>query len=154
MTSWLYIEEPEIAAMASPPKNPAYLRYTKRMVPLSVLYVAAIALATRLVPDNAPASATTVALALLPGFAVLGWIWAMGRLLIELQDEYLRMLEVRKFLVATGVTLAVCSVWGILELFSPFVPRMPVFLVFPLWAVGLFVGVVVNRFTQGGGEGS
>ncbi len=64
--------------MASPPKNPAYLRYTKRMVPLSVFYVAAIALATRLVPDNAPASATTVALALLPGFAVLGWIWAMG----------------------------------------------------------------------------
>ncbi|MFC0205133.1 hypothetical protein [Novosphingobium soli] len=139
--------------MAAKSRNPAYRRYTRRMMPLSLLYVAAIALASWLVPDNAPASALTIALALLPGLAVLGWIWAMGRLLVELDDEYLRVLEVRKFLVATGVTLAVCSVWGILELFSPFVPRMPVFLVFPLWALGLWVGQAYNRLTLGSGAG-
>jgi hypothetical protein len=151
MTTFLYIESRELDAMKR--KNPAYIRYTRRMLPLSVLYVAAIALATRLVPDNAPASALTVGLALLPGLAVLGWIWAMGRLLVELDDEYLRVLEVRKFLVATGVTLAICSMWGILELFSPFVPKMPVFLVFPLWAVGLFIGMVFNRLTMGADGG-
>lgn len=133
--------------------NPAYIRYVRRMLPLSLLYVAAIGLATRLVPDNAPPGVLSVGLALLPGLAVLGWIWAMGRLLVELDDEYLRLLEVRKFLVATGVTLAVCSMWGILELFSPYVPRMPVFLVFPLWAVGLFIGMVFNRLTMGAGGG-
>lgn len=129
--------------------NPAYRRYGRRMLPLSLLYVGAIALATRLIPDNAPADARTVGLAFLPGLAVLGWIWAMGRLLVELEDEYLRMLEVRKFLVATGLTLAVCSVWGLMQLFAPSVPKLPVFFVFPLWALGLFAGMLFNRLTFG-----
>jgi hypothetical protein len=139
--------------MARATKNPAYRRYTRRMLPLSVLYAAAIMLASWLVPDNAPADALTIGLALLPGIAVVGWIWPMGRLLVELDDEYLRMLEVRKFLVATGVALSVCGVWGILELFTPEVPRMPVFLVFPLWCAGLLVGMIVNRLTLGDDAG-
>jgi hypothetical protein len=130
--------------------NPAYRRYGRRMLPLSLLYVGAIALATRLIPDNAPADVRTVGLALLPGLAVLGWIWAMGRLLVELEDEYLRMLEVRKFLVATGLTLAVCSVWGLLQLFAPSVPKLPLFFVFPIWALSLFAGMLFNRMTLGG----
>ena len=84
--------------------NPAYRRYLRRMLPLSLLYVGAIALAVRLIPDHAPADARTIGLALLPGLAVVGWVWAMGRLLVELEDEYLRMLEIRKFLVATAFT--------------------------------------------------
>lgn len=129
--------------------NPAYRRYARRMLPLSLVYVGAIALATRLIPANAAADAQTVALALLPGLAVIGWIWAMGRLLVELEDEYLRMLEVRKFLVATGLTLAVCSVWGLLQLFAPSVPKLPLFFVFPLWALCLFAGMLFNRLTLG-----
>lgn len=129
--------------------NPAYRRYARRMLPLSLVYVGAIALATRLIPDNAAADAQTVGLALLPGLAVIGWIWAMGRLLVELEDEYLRMLEVRKFLVATGLTLAVCSVWGLLQLFAPSVPKLPLFFVFPLWALCLFAGMLFNRLTLG-----
>lgn len=135
-------------------RNPAYRRYGRRMVPLSLLYVAAIMLATRFIPDNAPADARTIGLALLPGLAILGWIWAMGRLLVELEDEYLRMLEVRKFLVATGLTLAVCSVWGLLQVFAPAVPELPLFFVFPLWALGLFAGVLFNRLTLGGNGGA
>lgn len=130
-------------------KNPAYRRYLRRMLPLSLLYVGAIAVAVRLIPDHAPADARTIGLALLPGLAVVGWVWAMGRLLVELEDEYLRMLEIRKFLVATAFTLAVCSVWGLLELFAPTVPRLALFFVFPLWALGLFVGMVFNRLTMG-----
>ena len=136
------------------PKLPAYRTYVRRFVPITVAYLASIALATRIIPDNAPADATTIGLAILPGLCVLGWIWAMGRLLVELQDEYLRMLEVRKMIVATGLTLAVSSVWGILELYSPEVPKLPVFFVFPLWCVGLAVGQVVNRLTLGDGSGN
>lgn len=124
-------------------------RYIRRFVPITVAYMASIALATFLVVDNAPASALTIGLALLPGLAVLGWLWAMARLLVELDDEYLRMLEVRKMLVATGLALAITSVWGILELFSPDIPRMPVFFVFPMWCVGLAIGQLVNRFGFG-----
>lgn len=132
-------------------KNPAYRRYQRRFLPITAVYVATIALATWLVPDNAPASVATIGLAILPGLAVLGWIWAIGRLLVELEDEYLRMLEVRKVLVATALTLAVCSVWGILELFTPDVPRLPVFFVFPIWCLGLGAGALVNRLTLGDG---
>ena len=68
----------------------------------------------------------------------------MGRLLLDLDDEYLRLLEVRKALAATGLMLAVCSVWGILELYTD-VPRLPLFLVFPLWCGGLGLGQMLNR---------
>lgn len=124
-------------------------RYMKRIIPITLAYVGTIALASTLVPDNAPASALTIGLALLPGLAALGWLWAMARLLIELDDEYLRMLEVRKFLIATGATLAITSVWGILEIYSPEVPRLAVFFVFPMWCIGLALGQLVNRFVFG-----
>lgn len=129
--------------------HPAMRRYMRRFVPITVAYMASIALATFIIVDKAPANALTIGLALLPGLAVLGWLWAMARLLVELDDEYLRMLEVRKMLVATGLTLAITSVWGILELFSPDIPRMPVFFVFPMWCVGLAIGQLVNRFGFG-----
>lgn len=129
--------------------HPAMRRYMKRIIPITIAYIATIALATALVPDNAPASALTIGLALLPGIAALGWLWAMGRLLIELDDEYLRMLEVRKFLIATGATLAITSVWGVLELYSPAVPKLAVFFVFPIWCIGLALGQLVNRFGFG-----
>ncbi|MFC3309291.1 hypothetical protein [Blastomonas aquatica] len=124
-------------------------RYIRRFIPITFVYLASIMLATAMIPDNAPASVLTIALALVPGLAVLGWLWAMGRLLIELDDEYLRMLEVRKFLVATAITLAVTSVWGILELYAADIPRMAIFYVFPMWCVGLVVGQIVNRSAFG-----
>lgn len=128
--------------------NPAYRRYVRRFIPVTVLYLAFIALATFVLPDDAELSVLSVMIGLLPGIAILGWIWAMARLLIELEDEYLRMLEIRKFLVATGMTLSICSVWGILELMVN-VPAMPVFYVFPMWCFGLGVGALVNKLTLG-----
>ncbi len=135
------------------PRSPAYRRYFRRHIGFTVVYVAAIALASWLVPDDAAPSIGTVLLALLPGLAVIGWIWSMGRLLVELDDEYMRMLEVRKFIIATGITLAVVSVWGIIELYAS-VPRMPVFFVFPLWCLGLGIGSVANRLSFGHDTGS
>ena len=128
----------------SPTSSAAYRRYLRRFWPATALYVAAIALATWLIPDDAHASALTVSIALLPGVGMVAMIWAIGRLLIELDDEFLKMLEVRKALAATGVVLVVASVWGILELYTD-VPRLPVFLIFPIWCGGLAVGQLWNR---------
>jgi hypothetical protein len=58
------------------------------------------------------------------------------------------MLQVRAILVATGVTLAVTNMWGMVELFTT-APRLPVFFVFPLWCVGMMVGSLVNKLTVG-----
>jgi len=79
---------------------------------------------------------------------IVGWIWNMGRYLFEMEDEYLRMLETRKALVATALTLAICGGWGLVELFT-LVPRLPMFFVFPIWCLGLAVGGIVNRLTAG-----
>ena len=126
----------------------AYRRYLRRMILAAVLYLAAIFVAAKTLHHAAPISPLPIALALLPGLAVLLMLYAIARLLIELEDEYLRLLEVRKSLIATGVTLAVTSVWGLLEAFTV-VPRLEVFWVFPIWCGGLAIGAVINRVTMG-----
>jgi len=125
-----------------------YRRYLRRMMVAAVLYIAAIFVAARTLHPDAPISPLAIALALLPGLAVLLMLYSIARLLIELEDEYLRMIEVRKSLIATGVTLAVTSVWGLLEAFTV-VPKLEIFWVFPIWCAGLAVGAMVNRVTLG-----
>lgn len=133
--------------------NPAQRRYLRRTIPITIAYLAAVFLAAALVDDRMSVSAGVVALALLPGMAALGWIWALARLLVELDDEYLRMLEVRKFLIATAIVLAVSSVWGLLEMFTS-VPRLPVFYIFPLWCFSLIFGQFVNRVAMDDKDGA
>lgn len=123
-------------------------RYVRIHVALSILYVCCVLLASYFVPDDAAPTPGVVVWGILPGLVVLGWIWNMGRYLFEMEDEYLRMLETRKALIATALALAVCGGWGILELFAT-VPRLPVFFVFPIWCVGLALGGLVNRMTIG-----
>lgn len=120
-------------------RDPAYNRYLKRFVPATIVYVAAIMLASMVIPDKASASPLTIAIALLPGLACTVMIWAMARLLVEMEDEYLRLIEIKKALIATGFALAIAATWGLLEMYTD-VPKLPVFLIFPLWCAGLAVG--------------
>jgi hypothetical protein len=129
-------------------RHPAYRRYRTRSMLGAVAYITTTGLATVFIPDNASPSAGPVALSIIAGAGVLVWIWATARYLAGIEDEYLRMLQVRGMLVATGVTLGVTSMWGMVELFTT-APRMPVFFVFPLWCVGLLVGSLVNKLTLG-----
>jgi hypothetical protein len=130
-------------------RNPATARYTRRMMVIAAVYVAGVMLASLLIDRDAPLGVVTIGLTLIPGLAILAAIGAIGRFLTELADEYLRMLEVRKAMTATGFTLAITSVWGLLEFYSASLPRLPVFYVFPIWCGGLFVGQIANRFIFG-----
>ena len=129
----------------------ATARFMRTHAALSVAYVGLVMLASRFVPDDAAPSPAVVVWALLPGLVVIGWIWNMGRYYRQLEDEYLQLLEVRKALVATGLTLAIAGGWGLVELFAQ-VPRLPVFFVFPIWCLGLIAGQIVNRLSLGGGD--
>jgi hypothetical protein len=120
-------------------RDPTYNRYLKRFIPASVIYAGAIVLASMLIPDHAKASPLTIGIALLPGLACTAMIWAMARLLVEMEDEYLRLIEIKKALIATGFALGVAATWGLLELYTD-VPKLPVFLIFPIWCCGLAVG--------------
>jgi len=127
-----------------PHRSAASRRYKLRSILGAAIYIGGVLIATVLIPDHAPPSAGPIALAVLAGSGVLVWIWALARYLGELEDEYLRMLQVRGMLVATGVTLGVTSVWGLVELFTT-APRLPVFFVYPIWCLGLVVGGLFNK---------
>lgn len=131
-------------------RNPAYRAYFRRMMVSAGLYVAAIFAAASLLDHRAPVSVMAIGVALLPGLAVLLMIYAIGRLMIELEDEFLRMLVVRQALVATGITLSITSVWGMLEIFTD-LPRLEVFFAFPIWCLGLAAGAIYNKITLGAG---
>lgn len=129
-------------------RTPAMRRFFAVHVGLSALYIALVAFASLFIPDDAPPTPGVILFALLPGLVVLGWIWNMGVLLVTMEDEYLRMLEVRKMLWASAITLSICGGWGLVELFAT-VPRLPVFFVFPIWCGGLALGQLINRLTLG-----
>jgi hypothetical protein len=127
-------------------------RFIRTHLALSAAYLVSVFLASRFVPDDAAPTPGVIFWAILPGLAVLGWIWNMGRYYLQMTDEYLRNLEIRKAMWATAITLAISGGWGLLELFAT-VPRLPLFFIFPLWCLGLAAGQLINRLTIGdGGE--
>ena len=124
--------------------NAAQRAYVRRSVPLLVAYVAALFLAIRLHDTIAPTGPLAVALAILPALPLIGVVWALGRLLVEEQDEYLRSLHVRQFMIATGFMLVVTCIWGFLETFG-LAPHLPLYWAFIIWCAGLGIGTLVNE---------
>ena len=80
----------------------------------------------------------------LPIIAVFVWI---GTYWVELGDEYLRLLEVRKALVASGVTMSFAATWGFLEIYAR-APHLPTFYIPVIWFGGLGFGACVNKLVE------
>jgi hypothetical protein len=127
--------------------NPAQRAYVRRSVPLMIAYVAALFVAIRLHDTIAPTGPLAVALAILPALPLIGVVWALGRLLVEEQDEYLRSLHVRQFMIATGFMLVVTCIWGFLEMFD-LVPHVPMYWAFIIWCAGLGIGTLANELRR------
>ena len=122
--------------------------YLKRMLAVSLLYLGSLFAATMLIDEGDPITPLSIAIAIVPGLAVAGYFWAIARLIIELKDEFLRMLQVRMALVATGIALSAASIWGFLESFEQ-VPHIDAFWWPIAWFFGLGIGAVVNKLTYG-----
>ena len=127
-------------------KNPAQKRYVIRVAISMVAYMVTLVLAISLVRDGGMTGPLAWILAALPGIAVTGVFWAIGRLLIEETDEYQRMLLVRQSLVASAFALSIATVWGFLEN-ARLVGHVDAFYIAILWFIGLGVGSVVNALT-------
>ena len=132
----------------------AQRRYVIRIAISMAAYLVTLALAIRLVRDGTLVGPLAWVLAFLPGLSVAGVFWAVGRLLIEETDEFVRMLLVRQVLIATAITLSAATVYGFLENFG-LVGHIDAFYIAILWFVGLGVGALVNALTIGasGSEG-
>ena len=63
-------------------------------------------------------------------------IAAMGRLIVEEEDEYLRYRFVRAALFWLGTLLTLATVWGFFEQFD-LVPHAPGWMAVPVFALGL-----------------
>ena len=129
-------------------KTLAHRRYVKRVLIAMVLYVATLFLAEYLIDDGGLTGPLAWLVALLPGLCVASVFWAIGRLLFEETDEYLRSLLVRQMLVATGLTMVVATIYGFLENYG-LVGHVDAFYLTVLFFAGLGVGSLVNRLTLG-----
>jgi hypothetical protein len=98
------------------------------------IYVALIAFATWAHNTGAFAPPVSYLVAMSPALPIGGVIVAMMRF-IDRSDEYVRAVTIRRFLVATGLTLFFCSAWGFLESFAGAL-HLPLWSVFPgFWAL-------------------
>jgi hypothetical protein len=116
--------------------RPAARRYLARFLPAMLLYVVVFEAATFYYLRLHPAGLAAVLAGLAPSVPVLFAIRAMMLFLKEETDEYLRAFMLEGWSLATGLTLALCTVWGFLDQFEV-VPHLPLWAAFPLWALCL-----------------
>jgi len=132
-------------------KSRAKRRYTMAVLGCSAGYAAAVFGANAYFHNHPGTQSVTGYLAaVIPALLIIGIFFAIGRYLIEEQDEYLRMLMVRQSLWASGFALSVATVWGFLESFD-LVGHVPSYAVAILWFGGLGLGSVMNKLTLGKG---
>ena len=130
--------------------SPASKRYNIRVIWLSLLYGAFLIPAVYGFKHQLVPGALKYAVAILPALPIIGIFGAIGRYLVEEQDEYVRMLMVRQTLWASGFALSLATAWGFLESFD-LVGHADGYYVVIAWYFGLGVGGIVNKLTLGDG---
>lgn len=91
--------------------TPPMRRYTIRLILCLVAYGLALVLANFAFPAVRHITPLAWALAILPALPIVGVFIVIGRLIVETDDEYQRMLFVKQTLIATGLTLSIATVW-------------------------------------------
>ena len=126
----------------------AWKRYNWRVLWLSLLYALFLLGAVYGFKHQLLAGPLAYVAAVLPALPIIGIFAAIGRYLVEEQDEYLRMLMVRQSLWASGFALSVATVWGFLENFD-LVEHVDAYSVAIMWFIGLGLGAGINKLTLG-----
>jgi hypothetical protein len=123
-------------------------RYTIRLGVSMTVYVVSLIVAVYLVNQRHVTGPILWPLALLPGLAIVGAFYAIGMLIVETSDEFIRMLLVRQVLYATVIALSLATIWGFLENFE-LVRHIPAFYWAIAWFAGFGIGGFINRLTLG-----
>ncbi|MFM5954780.1 MAG: hypothetical protein ACKOPE_10845 [Novosphingobium sp.] len=132
--------------------SPAMRAYVRRSMIWAVSYIVLLGIALTARNTWHPQGPALWLLALLPSLPILFLVWSLGRYLVEEQDEYLRMRQIQAGLFATGLLLAVSTVWGFLETFG-IAPHAEGWWAVAVWALGLGLGgMVQNRRERQDGE--
>ena len=126
----------------------AQRRYIKRVTLFTSLYLATFAVLMLVENGWAIDPAAHYAIAVMPGLAIIGTFWAIGRLIVEEPDEFIRMLTIRQTLIASALALSAASVWGFLE-YADLAVHIDAYWYAAIRFVGLIIGAVFNRIEHG-----
>ena len=130
------------------PRSAAWNRYNWRLIWLSLLYAAFLLPAVYGFKHHLIPGELRYIVAVLPALPIIGLFVAMGRYLVEEQDEYVRMLRVREMLWAMGFTLSCATIWGFLDNFG-LVGHVDGYWIVVLWYFGQGIGAILNKLTLG-----
>ncbi len=130
-------------------KSPAMKRYVIRLAVLMTIYIVTLFTAVWTFKHTHISGVAAYALAVLPALPIIGVFWAVMRLLVEEPDEFIRMLQVRQSLVATGFCLTIMTVWEFLQIFDLAPHANGGFGAAFFWFMGLGVGALYNKLTLG-----
>src|SRR6266550_5168983 len=131
-------------------RTPAWKRYNWRVVWLSLLYAIFLMAAVYGFKHHMLNGGLAYAVAVLPALPIIGIFAAIGRYLVEEQDEYVRMLMVRQTLWASGFALSLATIWGFLESFD-IAGHVDAYYIAVAWFAGLGIGGMINKLTLGDG---
>jgi hypothetical protein len=130
-------------------KSPAMNRYVVRLAVLMAIYLVSLFAAVTAFKTSSSLGVFGWVLAVLPALPIIGIFWAAMRLLIEEPDEFIKLLLVRQYLVATGFCLTVMTIWEFLQNFDLVEPGNRGFGAAMFWFMGLGVGALYNKITLG-----
>lgn len=131
-------------------RTQAWIRYNFRVIWLSLLYAIFLIGAVYGFKHQLLSGPAAYVAAILPALPIIGIFGAIGRYLVEEQDEYVRMLMVRQVLWASGFTLSLASIWGFLDNFN-LVGHIDGYWIVVVWYFGLGIGGLANKLTLGDG---
>lgn len=101
-------------------KLPPYMRrYTIRIILFMTAYILILTGGLTFARSEAEhARVTLIALSIISALPIIGIFWAIFRLLVEVDDEYQRLLFAKQTLLATGFTLTIVTVWQFLNIYD------------------------------------
>jgi hypothetical protein len=126
--------------------RPAVRLYNKRVLWLSFAYAICLLGAVYGFKHHLVSGLPGYVVAVLPALPIVGIFAAIGRYLVEEQDEYVRMVMVRQTLWASGIALSLATIWGFLESFD-LVGHIESYYIAVVWFGGLGVGSCINRLS-------
>ena len=122
-------------------------RYNRRVAVSMSLYVAILLASVWLISHHQAPVGLRALLAILTALPVTGVFVALGRYLLEEDDEYLRVLMIRQILLGTGLAMVGCTTWGFLEDFGV-VAQVPLYWASIVWFGGFGLAGLTRRFLR------
>ena len=125
----------ETTRMPSITSKPSWRRYMLRFTAAMATYVATLVAVDYAIRNGlAPGKPWLYLVALAPAAPVAAVVLIVLRYFMEEEDEYQRMLSIKAYVAATGLTLTVCTGWGFLQDFAN-LPQISLTHVFMLFCV-------------------